>query len=106
LHNKGIKVAFNITTDDIINDSNDFMMNITQDDLLQFLYKEGTTEKTHQIQKLLASDTDLQERFEQLKTAKGRLDKIKLISPDSRSVDNIFNYSQRAIEEMQVHILS
>ncbi len=97
--------AFNIS-DDIFNDSNDFMINITQDDLLQFLYKEGTTEKTYQIQKLLAEDSNLQERFEQLKTAKGRLDKIKLISPDSRSVDNIFNYSQRAIEEMHVHSLS
>jgi hypothetical protein len=97
--------AFNIS-DDIFNESNDFMNNITQDDLLQFLYKEGTTEKTYQIQKLLAEDSNLQERFEQLKTAKGRLDKIKLISPDSRSVDNIFNYSQRAIEEMHVHSLS
>lgn len=102
MHNNEIKDAFNIT-DDIINDSNDFMMNITQDNLLQYLYKEGTTEKTHQIQQQLEEDTDLQERFEQLKTAKGRLDKIKLISPDDRSVDNIFNYSQRAIEELHVH---
>jgi hypothetical protein len=93
--------AFNIA-DDIFNVSNDFMINITQDDLLQFLYKEGTTEKTYQIQKLLAEDANLQERFEQLKTAKGRLDKIKLISPDNRSVDNIFNYSQRAIEALHV----
>jgi hypothetical protein len=97
--------AFNIS-DDIFHVSNDFMINITQDDLLQFLYKEGTTEKTYQIQRLLAEDANLQERFEQLKTAKGRLDKIKLISPDNRSVDNIFNYSQRAIEEMHVHSLS
>lgn len=97
--------AFSIS-DDIFNVSNDFMINITQDDLLQFLYKEGTSEKTYQIQKLLAEDANLQERFEQLKTAKGKLDKIKLISPDSRSLDNIFNYSQRAIEEMHVHSLS
>ena len=89
--------------DDIINDSNDFMMNITQDDLLQYLYKEGTTEKTHQIQQLLEVDTDLQQRFEQLKTAKDRLNKIKLISPDERSLDNIFNYSQRVTEELHVH---
>jgi hypothetical protein len=79
------------------------MMNITQDDLLQFIYKEGNTEKAHQIQKLLTEDMNLLERFEQLKTAKGKLDKIKLISPDNRSVDNIFNYSQRVIEELHVH---
>jgi hypothetical protein len=79
------------------------MMNITQDDLIQFLYKEGSTEKTNHIQQQLEEDPELQERLEQLKTAKGRLDKIKLISPDNRSVDNIFNYSQRAIEELHVH---
>ena len=89
--------------DDIINDSNDFMMNITQDDLLQYLYKEGSTEKTHQIQQLLEVDTDLQQRFEQLNTAKDRLNKIKLISPDERSLDNIFNYSQRVTEDLHVH---
>ena len=89
--------------DDIINDSNDFMMNITQDDLLQYLYREGTPEKTHQIQQLLEVDTDLQQRFEQLKTAKDRLNKIKLISPDERSLDNIFNYSQRVTEDLHVH---
>ncbi len=79
------------------------MINITQDDLIQFLYKEGSTEKSSHIQQKLEEDTELQERLEQLKTAKGRLDTIKLISPDDRSVDNIFNYSQRAIEELHVH---
>jgi hypothetical protein len=78
-------------------------MNITQDDLLQYLYKEATSEKVSYIEQLLEEDTDLQERFQQLKTAKNRLDKIKLISPDNRSVDNIFNYSQRVIEELHVH---
>jgi hypothetical protein len=101
LHNNEIKVAFNIV-DEIINDSKDAMMNITQDDLLQFLYREASPEKATHIEKLLEEDTELHERLELLKTAKNRLDKIKLISPDDRSVDNIFNYSQRAIVELQV----
>jgi hypothetical protein len=73
-------------------------MNITQDDLLQFLYLEVSSEKASQIQQLLETDTDLQERLQILKSAKSRLDKIKLISPDNRSVDNIFNYSKQGVE--------
>ncbi len=73
-------------------------MNITQDDLLQFLYLEVSSEKASQIQQLLETDTDLQERLQLLKSAKSRLDKIKLISPDNRSVDNIFNYSKQGVE--------
>ena len=76
------------------------MVNITQDDLLNYLYGEGSAEKLDYIQQLLETDADLQERFEVLKTAKARLDQIKLISPNSRSVDNILNYAKRGIVEL------
>jgi anti-sigma factor RsiW len=76
------------------------MVNITQDDLLQYLYNELSPEKTLQIHRLLETDGELQERFAVLKAAKNRLGKIKLISPDDRSVDNIFNYSEQGIEEL------
>ena len=76
------------------------MVNITQDDLLNFLYREGSAEKNEHIQQLLETDPDLQERFEVLQTAKKRLDQIKLISPNSRSVDNILNYAERGIVEL------
>lgn len=76
------------------------MVNITQDDLLNYLYKEGSAEKIEYIQQLLETDSDLQERFEILKVAKSRLDQIKLISPNSRSVDNILNYAERGIVEL------
>jgi len=76
------------------------MVNITQDDLLNYLYREGSAEKIDYIQQLLETDADLQERFEVLKVAKSRLDQIKLISPNSRSVDNILNYAERGVEEL------
>ena len=76
------------------------MVNITQDDLLNFLYREGSAEKLDYIQQLLETDADLQERFEVLKSSKSRLDQIKLISPNSRSVDNILNYAERGIVEL------
>ncbi len=74
------------------------MVNITQDDLLQYLYKECSPEKNNIIQQQLESDLDLQERFQILESAKNRLNTIKLISPDNRSVDNIFNYSKQGLE--------
>lgn len=76
------------------------MVNITQDDLLNFLYREGSAEKDEYIQQLLETDADLQERFQVLHAAKSRLDQIKLISPNSRSVDNILNYAERGIVEL------
>ena len=76
------------------------MVNITQDDLLNYLYREGTAEKLEYIKQLLETDADLQERFDLLKSAKNRLDKIKLISPNNRSVDNILNYAERTIVEL------
>ena len=76
------------------------MVHITQDDLLQYLYKELSPERTSQIQQLLENDNELRDRLTVLKAAKNRLEKIKLISPDERSVDNIFNYSEHGVEEL------
>jgi hypothetical protein len=78
------------------------MTNITQDDLLQFLYNEGSPEKREYIEEQLEIDAELLERFNVLKSSKNRLDKVKLISPDDRSVDNIFNYSQQGVVEIHV----
>ena len=79
------------------------MANITQDDLLNYLYNEGSAEKIEYIQQLLETDIDLQERIQVLQTAKSRLDQIKLISPNSRSVDNILNYAERSVIELHSH---
>ena len=73
-------------------------MNVTQDDLLHYLYKETNPETTAHIEQQIETDEDLRERLNVLKSAKVRLDKIKLISPDSRSVDSIFNYSKQGVE--------
>ena len=79
------------------------MANITQDDLLNYLYNEGSAEKIEYIQQLLETDIDLQERIQVLQTAKSRLDQIKLISPNSRSVDNILTYAERSVIELHSH---
>lgn len=95
-----IKFALLVSKGAFLNLLNDFMMNITQDDLLNYMYGEGSAQKLQHIQQLLEIDTDLQERLQLLKSAKSRLDQIKLISPNSRSVDNILNYAERGVREM------
>ncbi len=95
-----IKFALLVSKEAFLNLLNDFMMNITQDDLLNYMYGEGSAQKLQHIQQLLEIDTDLQERLQLLKSAKSRLDQIKLISPNSRSVDNILNYAERGVREM------
>jgi hypothetical protein len=77
------------------------MVNITQDDLLNYLYEEGTVGQEQYIQELLETDLQLQERFQLLKTVKASLDQIELISPNSRSVNNILNYAEREVEEFR-----
>ena len=79
------------------------MLNITQNDLLNYLYGEGSAKKIQQIQKLLETDIDLQNRFYVLKSAKLRLEQIKLISPHSKSVENILNYAERGVAELHTH---
>jgi UDP-N-acetylmuramoylalanine-D-glutamate ligase len=98
-----IKFALLVSREAFLNQLNDFMVNITQDDLLNYLYGEGTAEKLQNIQLLLETDTDLQERLQTLKSAKSRLDQIKLISPNSKSVDNILNYAERGVAVMHTH---
>lgn len=98
-----IKFALLISREAFLNLLNDFMVNITQDDLLNYMYGEGSGEKLQYIQQLLETDIDLQERLQILKSAKSRLDQIKLISPNGRSVDNILNYAERGVTEMHTH---
>jgi hypothetical protein len=74
------------------------MIHITQENLINFLYKLETPEEQSQINVLLLSDANLNESFQNLKTAKNRLDKIQLISPDHRTINNILNYAKQGIE--------
>ncbi len=72
---------------------------ITQDDLLQYLYKEISVEKAKCIKKLLATDDAVKERMLVLLAGKERLKKIELLSPSTRSLDNILQYAEREIKQ-------
>lgn len=75
------------------------MQNFTTEDLLQYLYKETSTEKTAAIGVALLSDWSLREKLEMLKVSQAELNTIKLLSPGQRTLDNILSYAEKSVEE-------
>lgn len=69
------------------------MTNFTPEDLLLYLYKETTPEKTAAIKKALKNDWALREKFSVLKASVQRLDKIE-VSPRTEVVLNVLNYAR------------
>ena len=74
------------------------MYSFTPEDLLQYLYKETSPEKTAEIKAALDSDWSLREKFEVISSAAKRLEPIKL-SPRPQTIDKILNYAEKAVEE-------
>ena len=78
------------------------MQSFTTEDLLQFLYKETSPEKTAAIKAALESDWSLREKFEVMQTASDRLETITL-SPRQQTIDFILNYAEKTVEELTPH---
>lgn len=77
------------------------MHNFTQEDLLQFLYKETSPAHSAAITAALESDWSLSEKFGELTSAHQELTTLQL-SPSRRTIDNILNYAERSISELSV----
>lgn len=73
------------------------MYNFTQEDLLQYLYKETSTEKTAAINIALNSNWNLREQMETLSSSLQKLNSIKLTSPRKQTIDSILNYAERSL---------
>jgi hypothetical protein len=76
------------------------MHNFTTEDLLQYLYKETSADKTAAIKLALESDWSLVEKMDFLKASQQELDSIKLMSPSKKTLENIFAYAEKAVEEL------
>ena len=74
------------------------MHNFTQEDLLQYLYKETSTEKTAAIEAALSSDWNLREKLDVLYAAQQKLNDVKLVSPRKKAIDNILNHAEKSVE--------
>jgi len=78
------------------------MHSFTTEDLLQYLYKETSTEKTAAIKAALETDWSLKEKFEVLLSGSEKLETIKL-SPRKQTIENILSYAEKAVEEFSTH---
>ncbi len=76
------------------------MYNFTMEDLLQFIYKETSPQKTAEITAALASDWSLREKMNILSAAHTQLDTVKLLSPRKQTLENIFHYAEKSISEL------
>lgn len=75
------------------------MQNFTTEDLLQYMYKETSTEKTAAIGVALLSDWSLREKLEILMGSQSELNSVKLLAPRKETLDNILSYAERSVEE-------
>jgi hypothetical protein len=76
------------------------MPNFTTEDLIQYLYKETSTDQTLAIEMALQSDWALQEKLDALKESMHGLDKM-MKSPRQQSIDAILNYARSTSEVVQ-----
>ncbi len=74
------------------------MHSITQEELVQYMYGEASTEKTILIRSALQSDWNLKEQYEALVAAQQNLEKITL-SPRKKAIDAILNYAHKHVNE-------
>ncbi|MEO7445115.1 MAG: hypothetical protein ABIT96_00935 [Ferruginibacter sp.] len=79
------------------------MHNFTQEDLLQYLYKESNSEITAAIEAALQSNYILRQQLEELASSKECLESIKIVSPRKQTLDAIMQYAEKSIGELTTH---
>jgi hypothetical protein len=78
------------------------MIEITQEELVRYLYHETSEEKTALIKAALQSDWNLREKFEKISNTHASLDEIKF-SPRTQAVNKILEYAAK--KQAQLHSL-
>lgn len=78
------------------------MTKFTPEDLVQYLYKETSVQKTAAIKAALNRDWDLQESFQQIIAAQKNLEEIKL-SPREEAVNRILQHTSKKLGQLHSH---
>ncbi|MEO6404248.1 MAG: hypothetical protein ABIY51_05585 [Ferruginibacter sp.] len=79
------------------------MHNFTQEDLLQYLYKETSPEMTAAIGAAVISDYNLREQMGLLAASIKQLNAVPLLSPRKSSINNILEYAGKTVTELTEH---
>jgi hypothetical protein len=80
------------------------MHNFTSEDLIQYLYKETSSEKTAAIGVALLTDWSLREKLDTLSSTQSELNDFELLSPRRQSIENILAYSEKSVEEFSENV--
>lgn len=78
------------------------MTKFTPEDLVQYLYKETSEQKSTAIKAALDTDWDLRESFEQLKEAQKNLEPIEL-SPRDEAINKILQHTTKNVGQLHSH---
>lgn len=71
------------------------IQNITQDNLIRYMYHETSAEEASLIEEALRSDWELKELYDNLVEGKSELDKVR-VSPSDKVINNILSYSKNS----------
>lgn len=75
------------------------MHSFTQEDLVQYLYKETSKEKSAILKAAIECDWRLREKFEAISAAILSLERLDL-SPRKVVLDHIVKYAKRAVKKL------
>lgn len=78
------------------------MNKITQEDLVQYLYKETSHRKSAAIRVALETDWQLRELFDQIYSAYKNLERITL-SPRDEAINAILKYTSKKTGQLYPH---
>jgi hypothetical protein len=79
------------------------MHSFTQEDLVQYLYKESSPEKSAILKATLETDWNLREKFEVISSAINSLEALTL-SPRKIAIDNILDYAERSVKQFSTEV--
>ena len=74
----------------------------TPEDLVQYLYKETSKEKSAAIEAALENDWSLREMFEVISSAQKRLEALSL-TPRDEVITKILHHSEKSMNELHPH---
>ena len=78
------------------------MTKFTQEDLVQYLYRETSEQKTLAIRIALQTDWDLRDSFEQISSGQKHLEKVNL-SPRDEAVNKILQHTAKKQGQIYSH---
>jgi hypothetical protein len=75
------------------------MKKFKEEDLILYLYKDGTPKMQAAIEAAAADDLELQNHLQVLRRTIKQLDKLKLASPSKQSIKAILKYAKEAVKK-------